>query len=249
MWVLFCPGGQGRTAPAEVPSDALTTHLDLLEGLIRAPTPWGTNSRCAEFGGRTYRLQMGFEDGSVTEIRGDTHPLCSGRTPDGSTITGPPDLGVYGTVMTAFGQQYADQFTTAEIDDPMTCPDNPFTPDRSDADGASAGLDTGFLRGAREPMTMPLSAVRGIACTWEYGAGTPTARHLGPDEAERVRIGLHAIPGGVVDCAQSRRPTHSAVVEDKTGTRRTVTILYSQCGTVMRSDDGYGLTFPWLDTR
>lgn len=250
VWVRFCPGGRGRTAPAEVPSDALTTHLELLDELTHEAAAAGARApRCREFGGRTYRVQVGFEDGSVTEIRGDTHPGCSGRTRDGSTVTGPDGLGVYGTVMRAFGRQYADQFPAVDLGEPLTCPDNPFAPDRSDRDGASAALDTGFLLGARAPMVMPLSAARGIACTWENGGfDSPTARTLSPEEAERVRIGLHAIPGGVVDCATSRRPTHLAIVEDETGTRRAVTILESQCATVIRSDDGYGLTFPWLDT-
>lgn len=249
VWVRFCPGGRGRTAPAEVPSDALTTHLELLDELTHeAAVPGARPPRCQESGGRTYRMQVGFEDGSVTEIRGDTHPGCSGRTRDGSTVSGPDELGVYGTVMRAFGRQYAEQFTAVDLGEPLTCPDDPFAPDRSDRDGASAALDTGYLLGARAPMVMPLGAVRGITCTWEYGADTPTARTLSPDEAERVRIGLHAIPGGVVDCATSRRPTHLAIVEDETGTRRAVTILESQCATVIRSDEGYGLTFPWLDT-
>ena len=29
-WARFCPGPEGRTAPAEVPSDALTSHLEAL---------------------------------------------------------------------------------------------------------------------------------------------------------------------------------------------------------------------------
>jgi hypothetical protein len=50
-----------------------------------------------------------------------------------------------------------------------------------------------------------------------------------------------------VDCAGSSEPTRTAVVEDRTGTRRAVTILDSECATVIRSDQGYGLGFPWLD--
>ncbi|WP_040338346.1 hypothetical protein [Candidatus Blastococcus massiliensis] len=33
VWARFCPGPERHTLPAEVPSDALTTHLDLLAGL------------------------------------------------------------------------------------------------------------------------------------------------------------------------------------------------------------------------
>lgn len=72
-------------------------------------------------------------------------------------------------------------------------------------------------------------------------------RSLDADEAERVRIGLHAIFNAMVDCAGSPEPTHTAVVEDKTGTRRAVTIVESECQTILRSDGGFGLGFPWLD--
>ena len=33
VWARFCPGPERATLPAEVPSDALTSHLDLLAGL------------------------------------------------------------------------------------------------------------------------------------------------------------------------------------------------------------------------
>ena len=102
-------------------------------------------------------------------------------------------------------------------------------------------------------MTMPLTAVRGIVCTWPHGGeeGEPEVRGLAPEEAERVRIGLHAIQGGVAGCAAGPGPVHTAVVEDRTGTRRAVTIDQPQCS-VVRSDrgpfgQGYGLDFAWLD--
>jgi hypothetical protein len=96
---------------------------------------------------------------------------------------------------------------------------------------------------------MPLPAVRGIVCTWQFGAeaAPPEVRNLSAEEAERVRIGLHAIAGGVVDCSGSPKPTYTAVVEDQTGTRRAVTILDSECSTVIRSDHGGGIGFDWLD--
>ena len=37
------------------------------------------------------------------------------------------------------------------------------------------------------------------------------------------------------------------IVVDRTGTRRAVTVIDSECATVVRSDDGYGLGFAWLE--
>jgi hypothetical protein len=251
VWARFCPGPDGRTAPAEVPSDALTTHLDLLAGLVELdPTTSPAAARCRESWGRTYRVQIGYDDGRVATIVGHTDPDCAGRLQGGDAlVSGPDSLGVYGSVMTAFGRQYADELEETVTKAPLVCPDDPRKPDTVDVDGSSASLDTGYLLGQRAPMTMPLSAVRGIVCTWPFGAedDEPRVHDLTSEEAERVRIGLHAIAGGMVDCAGSPEPTRTAVVEDRTGTRRAVTILYSECATVIRSDQGYGLGFAWLD--
>ena len=248
VWARFCPGPDGRTAPAEVPSDALTTHLDLLTGLAAATGEPGRGEDCRATFGRTYRVQIGYADGGVTQVSGRTDPGCPGTLLGGSDVTGPEGLGAYGAVMAAFGRQYADAFDPVVPDKPLTCPVDPRKPDSVDVDGPSSGLDTGYHLGRREPMVMPLTAVRGILCTWQHGSGDePEVRDLTPDEAERVRIGLHAIFGAMVDCVGSPDPTHTAVVEDRTGTRRAVTIIGSECSTVVRSDDGYGLGFAWLD--
>lgn len=250
-WARFCPGPRGRTAPAEVPSDALTTHLEQLAGLVEVDERDLTAAaRCERWWGRSYRLQVGYADGRVTTVVGRTDPRCVGRVPgSGVRISSPGALGVYGTVMAAFGQQYADRFDEVGSDLPLVCPDDPRRPDSVDVDGSSALLDTGYHLGVRHAMTMPLPAVRGILCTWPAGAEdhAPAVRDLTSEEAERVRIGLHAIAGGMVDCARSREPTYTAVVEDRTGSRRAVTVVGSECSTVVRSDRGYGLGFAWLD--
>lgn len=198
--------------------------------------------------GRTYRLQIGYSDGTVAMVFGQTDPGCAGRL-EGNTDTivrGPEGLGVYGVAMAAFGKQYAEAFATAPEKD-LVCPADPRDPGTVEVDGASTALDTGYRSGRRLPMAMPLTAIRGIECTWLPGAAKPTVRTLSPEQAERVRIGLHAIDHGVVDCMPSpSRPTITAVVEDKTGTRRAVTIVEAECSTVIHGDDELGLGFTWL---
>lgn len=256
VWVRFCPGEERYTAPAEVPSDALTTHLDLLDGLEERDAQTTSAGRpCDEASlGRTYEVQIGYADGGVATISGATDPGCAGTLGSGGAVGGPDGLGVYGLVMTAFGRQYADAFEDVEEADPLVCPEEPGDPDSVSVDGPSAALDTGYLMGERSPMVMPLTAVRGIVCTWPFGAveEEPVVRALTAEEAERVRIGLHAIYGGMVDCQGSPEPTYTAVIEDRTGTRRAVTVQDWMCSTVIRSDagppgSGFGLGFGWLD--
>lgn len=249
VWVRFCPGPRGRTAPAEVPSGALTSHLEQLDDVVILDAA-EEDARCPRSLGRTYRLQIGYADGRVAQVAGHTDPDCAGRLQGSDTpVAGPEGLGVYGLVMAAYGRQHADGFETTAGEQPLVCPADPRRPDSVDVDGASTSLSTGYHLGERRPMLMPLSAVRGIVCTWPFWAGDrpPDVRELGPQEAERVRIGMHAIAGGMVRCGASDGPTHTAVVEDRTGTRRAVTIIRSRCSTVIRSDGGHGLGFAWLD--
>lgn len=201
---------------------------------------------------RTYELQIGYADGRVATIAGGADPECSGRLDGSGAVGGPGGLGVYGLLMTAFGRQYADAFEDSPSEAPLVCPDDPRDPDGVDVDGASASLDTGYLLGERSPMVLPLTAVRGIVCTWPAGAedDDPAVRELPAEDAERVRIGLHAMSLGVAGCGAGPGPTHTAVVEDRTGTRRAVTVIDAECSAV-RSDhgpgQGYGIGFPWLD--
>lgn len=247
-WMRFCPGPGGHTAPAEVPSDALTTHLDHLAQLTETAADVSQEEAgCSGAFSRTLRVQVGYAGDEVTEIVGLTDPGCLGTiTGSGERVRDPEGLGVYGALMAAFGQQYADSFEAAPSATPLICPVDPRKPDSVDIDGSSASLDTGWHLGERAPMVMPLAAVGGIVCTWTGSERQPTMRRLAAEEAELVRIGLHAIVNATVDCGGSPDPTYTAVVEDKTGTRRAVTVIDSECSTVIGSDGGFGLGFPWL---
>lgn len=156
QWVLFCPGETGLTAPAEVPSDALTTHLDLLSGLTELPADAAHEDDCRPESSRTYRVQVGYADGQVAEIKGATDPGCVGTTGGSRTpVRGPEGLGVFGAVMSAFGQQYADSYDATAPEAPLVCPVDPRKPDSVDVDGFSADLATGWHLGERSSMGMP----------------------------------------------------------------------------------------------
>ena len=95
VWVRFCPGEERYTAPAEVPSDALTTHLDLLDGLEERDALGTSAGRPCDEGssGRTYQLQIGYDDGGVAMISGYTDPECAGTLSGGGAVGGPDGLG------------------------------------------------------------------------------------------------------------------------------------------------------------
>lgn len=247
VWVRFCGGKDGVTAPAEMPADVLVSHLELLAELEPTHEPSDPDGDCGRSFGRRYRLQIGYGDGEVAEVFGATDPDCAGSLRAGGAVAGPDGLGVYGLVMHAFGLQVADRLDPAEAEEPLRCPDDPGKPDQVDLDGASAEAETVIKYGREEPMVMPAVATGGILCTWERPDDEPAVSELSEEDAERVRIGMHAIFEAMVDCQLSPEPTYTAVVEDKTGTRRAVTVFDGECGTVVRSDGGYGLGFDWLD--
>jgi hypothetical protein len=123
---------------------------------------------------RTYRVQVGYADGQVAEIKGATDHGCVGTIGGSHTpVRGPEGLGVYGAVISAFGQQYADSYDPAAPEAPLVCPVDPREPDSVDVDGSSAALDTGWHLGKRSSMVMPLAAVRGLVCTWPHGESEP----------------------------------------------------------------------------
>ena len=94
-WVRFCPGANGRTAPAEVPSVALTTHLDSLSELTESAAGVSQKVVCRAGFSRTYRVQVGFADGDVAQISGVTDPGCVGTMAgSGAGVRGPEGLGL-----------------------------------------------------------------------------------------------------------------------------------------------------------
>ncbi|GAA5153377.1 hypothetical protein GCM10023340_35330 [Nocardioides marinquilinus] len=250
VWARFCPGREGFTIPAEVPADALTSHLDALDDLLLVADRSQPRD-CYPLSSRTYRLQVGYADGTVAQISGPTDPTCLGRL-DGAEgrVSGRPGLGVFGTVMAAFGEQVAEMLPALPaVDRPaLACPADPRNPASVDSENPAVRVPAWNL-GTRAVMNAPATAVTGILCRWPVGeeAVQPTVTRLTPGQAERVRIGLHAVAGGMADCAGSPRPTYTAVVEDASGTRRAVTMIDSECGTVVGGSNGYGLGFPWLD--
>ena len=264
-WARFCPGASGRTAPAHVPVAPLVSRLRLLEAITPGRQPIGGAAvsdegipyGCRPGSGRTFRLQIGYADGRVAELRGHTDPGCTARFAGAaaraadSQVRGPAGLGVFGIAMLAHGRQTADRLEAAEepVGDlpALSCPPSPRFLESVVEDGASVGRVEGGRTERSGAPRMPASAVRGIACSWAFRqqTGAPAVRDLTAREAERVRIGLHAVDPSLADCVIRPEPTTVAVVEDAFGTRRAIAIDDSCAGGV--SGSTYGTGFAWLD--
>ncbi len=70
--------------------------------------------------------------------------------------------------------------------------------------------------------------------------------------AEALRAAYHSRYLGIVDCSISQRPTYVVVLDDVSGTRRTVTVELGDCGSISAAFDAaaddFGLASPWHQT-
>jgi len=218
VWLRFCeppsPAGDSPadgTQWAQVPDGVLTEDLQFIE-------QWHPESieLCpALLDTPRFRLQVGFADGTTIEL--SSGMSCSGHR-------------WYTDTMRAFGRHYAAQFGSIASPEPISCP--PLnSPGHTDRNGPSAELEVGGD-------WMPLTAVRGVRCF--YG-GPPPGRarfEIPATEAEEVRIRMHSLADNVTRCTASGRASSRAyVLEDRTGTRRTIKISGPECGRVSSDID------------
>jgi hypothetical protein len=136
---------------------------------------------------------------------------------------------LFAVVLAAYGAQYDARFDPVDDPDQLTCPTDLLDPGETDHNGPSGTM-------APNDITMPLTPTRGLLCT--SSGEVP----LDADAAERVRVAIQSIPGGdVSDCGGSDDPSYAVVLEDKTGTRRTISVDGSHCNTI-RSDFRGGIS-------
>ena len=198
------------------PRDPLTT------GLHELLAPWKPAKlracRTDPLANR-FIFQVTYADKSVARVTGATgecQPHVNGRL--STTGTGKQLLT---DIMAAYGEQYGAQFDTIpKRSDELTCPQDPLKPGQTDVDGDSAILpDTGIV--------MPLLPTRGLLCA------TEGAVPLDASKAAAIRVALQSVPGGPFECDLGNEPTYTVVLEDKTGTRRTVTSDGHRCGAIV----------------
>jgi len=234
VFIQFCPLAGTWNGLVASPREALTEGVD---ELLASWQPEELHGCTIDPITDRYRFQVVYADGSYAQIiaaTGDCQPIVNGD----QTTTGTGEE-MFAQVMAAYGDQYAARFESAEpVSDELVCPDNLLDPEQTDVERASASL-------AATGIVVPLSATRGLLCTGDGSAP------LDQDAAERVRVTLQSIPGGEFDCTPSDDPTYAVVLEDKTGTRRTISSDGAQCGAIVTAFRGGptgnpGRSFPLL---
>jgi len=198
-----------------------TPTIPLSEGVSELVAGWTTAppGRC-EFDPASdqYRFQIVYDDGSVARINGATgecQPIVNGATTLDAT-----GLDVFGQVMAAYGEQLGSDYPPVEVSAPLRCPADPRHPETTDRGGPSAELQgTGLV--------IPLPVEVGVLCV---DARPYTLDHT---ELQLVRVALQTITTGRQDCVSPDDTTYSLVLQDKTGTRRTISSIGAECGAVV----------------
>lgn len=198
-----------------------TPTIPLTEGVSELVAAWTTAppGRC-EFDPASdqYRFQVVYDDGTVARINGATgecQPIVNGATTLAAT-----GLDVFSQVMAAYGDQLAADYSPVEVSAPLRCPADPRHPETTDRGGPSAELQgTGLV--------IPLPVEVGVLCV---DARPYTLDHT---ELQQVRVALQTITTGRLDCVSPDDTTYSLVLQDKTGTRRTISSIGAECGAVV----------------
>lgn len=218
VWLRFCASPGTQTQWAQVPPDALTSNLGFVNGWTL-----GFQHSCPFALSQEFRIQVGYADGSTAQIRGRTDSCQAGTGV--TTATKASGSQIYADAMSAFGRAYAADFDEVPTPAPSRCPNSLGLPGETDIDGPSTSLDVG--------MAMPLTATSGLLCFWHGSARPPGHATLGLEQAETLRIQMHAVPPGVARCRLGPKvPSFTVILQDKTGTRRTFSVDAANCGAV-----------------
>jgi len=203
-----------------------TPRIALTDGVDRLVDGWTTTApaRC-EFDpvSDQYRFQVVYDDGSVAQITGatgDCQPIVNGAST--LDVSG---LDVFAQIMDAYGEQLAARFHRVPGQPRLSCPPDPRHPESTDQRGPSDRLpDTGLV--------IPLPVEVGLLCV---DARPYLLDHV---EAQQVRVALQTITEGRKDCVSPNSTSYSVVLEDKTGTRRTISSIGAECGAIRSGFEG-----------
>jgi hypothetical protein len=223
--IRFCRPATTWNGVVHVPTIPLT---DGVESLVEG---WSTGEPTAcEFdpASDAFRFQVVYDDGSVAQVTGATgncQPAVNGRT-----TLALPGLEVFSQVLQAYAEQLGADFNSAPDRTRLSCPADPRHPETTDRSGPSDQLsETGLV--------IPLPIEVGLLCV---DARPYRLDHI---EIEQVQVALQTITTGRLDCespnSTSTNPTsYSLVLEDKSGTRRTISTIGAECGAVVSGFPG-----------
>jgi hypothetical protein len=248
-WLRFCPA-----VHSEDPVGAVTPRTVLTDGAAALVATWQAQTRhlevapwCGPGAPPTYDLQVGFTDGTVSQIQ----LVCLALVEPSSQYVPQGLTEMYDTMMTAIGEQGDAEFRDYSPPGPQRqCPRTLDDPARMNIDGTSADqlASTGPL--------LDLTATEGLVCGYEHGRLTDTRRNRDPERllidsgvhwlrADRnIRRNLSHEP-----VYQQRLGSYLVSLRDKTNTWRTFTITGRYGRVRLFRGDGTVTTLGYADTE
>lgn len=228
-WARFCDVGGSYPrdlGSALVPDTVLTEDVaTLVRGWQRAGPRSGACPRTPS--ATKFAVQVGFDDGTVSEVYGETSE-CPAFTRPGPSARVVAGGRVYRELMTALAVQAdaAPTGTGRELD----CPPVP----------ARMPLTT-----TREPQTdlTGTGVARAVLCAYEPGGSDPTGVELRPTEAERVRalsLGAFAPEPRQTCPSDDAAPSYVVLVAGRDGATYEIGLSGPDCNGVRIDDQRLG---------
>ncbi|MGH3510529.1 MAG: hypothetical protein ACRDPI_09915 [Nocardioidaceae bacterium] len=169
-------------------------------------------------GADTFVVQVGFADGTVAQIRGNTWFCQAVTTGTDQSIDGA--WLVYDELVRALARDAAAGYPVATAAPPFHCPASPTTPPTL-ADGSSAAdLAPGG-------MILDLPAVSGVLCRYTWRGSFVGRTPIGSKRADEIRVTAGSSFFRPVCCTQMaprRWPQYVVALVDKTGTLRALSL-------------------------
>jgi hypothetical protein len=222
-WVRFCGRADGQTGIARFPDGALTGELAKAT-VAGWEDSLGDSARCQRdaVSGRSFRIQVGFVDGTVAQHESVTGTDCSGEL-------------LYTVLLTRISSEL-DQRYEDVVRPPETCPTGLRT-DRTNTDGESAELLVGSdpVAALSTRPLLALNAQSAQVCRYLGHAGSlrlDDSWSSNNPGAEGIRVSAFIdYTDGQADCpVDPQRPSYVVMLRDKTGTTRTFSIDGAECG-------------------